>query len=83
MTDFFAAGHAADAILAVLACEALVLVWRGRPVADALAIVLPAVLIVLGLRAALIGAAWPLIALPLALAFPAHLWDLSRRRMRD
>jgi hypothetical protein len=33
----------------------------------------------LGLRAALVGASWPWIALPLAASFPVHLVDLLRR----
>ena len=36
-------------------------------------------LIVLALRAALTGADWPAIALPLALALPVHLFDLRGR----
>ncbi|QHL91946.1 hypothetical protein GVO57_11485 [Sphingomonas changnyeongensis] len=55
--------------------------WRRRrwSAAGALAAVLPGAMFVLGLRAALVGAPWPLIALPLAGALPAHLWDLARR----
>ncbi|OHC94060.1 MAG: hypothetical protein A2792_03095 [Sphingomonadales bacterium RIFCSPHIGHO2_01_FULL_65_20] len=40
-----------------------------------------AVLMMLALRAALTGAAWPWIALPLVLSFPLHLADLQRRGM--
>jgi hypothetical protein len=83
MPDFdwyFASGRAADVMLALLALELLWL-WRVRRAAllTALAVVAPGALIVLGLRGALTGAAWPLIALPLALALPAHLLDLARR----
>ena len=42
----------------------------------------PAALIVLGLRAALVGAPWYWVSLPVALAFPLHLLDL-RNRSRD
>ncbi len=35
----------------------------------------------LGLRAALTGMDWPFISLPLALAFPVHLYELKRRGM--
>jgi hypothetical protein len=45
--------------------------------------VLPGAFLVLALRAALTGAAWPWIALPLALAFPAHLADLAGREPRS
>lgn len=80
IADFFASGHAADAVLAVLALEGLWL-WRARrwgllAVAGLLG---PAVLIVLGLRAALVGAAWWWVALPLALSLPLHLHDLRGR----
>jgi uncharacterized membrane protein YeaQ/YmgE (transglycosylase-associated protein family) len=36
-------------------------------------------LILLAARAAITGADWPMIALPLALSFPVHLADLRRR----
>jgi hypothetical protein len=78
LTDYFASGRAADAILAILVLEWLWLTRRAGA-ATALAAVLPGALIVLGLRGALTGAHWTAIALPLALSFPAHLWDLARR----
>jgi hypothetical protein len=64
----------------VLAIEAVWLNrrrWRWRDIATTLG---PAMLIVLGLRAALVGASWPWIAIPLALSFPLHLADVLRRR---
>lgn len=78
---FFASGHAADLILAVLAAEFAWLVWRGGRALDAALALGPAVLIILALRGALTGADWPLIALPLALSFPVHIADLARRGM--
>lgn len=80
LTQYFASGRAADVILAILALETVWL-WRVRRagLATALAAVLPGALIVVALRGALTGAPWPAIALPLALSFPAHLWDLARR----
>ena len=51
----------------------------GWPLTTALFRLLPGALMVLALRAALIGADWVWIALPLALSFPFHLADLSRR----
>ncbi|MET3827605.1 MULTISPECIES: hypothetical protein [Sphingomonas] len=41
---------------------------------------LPGAMMLLALRAALTGLAWPWIALALAASFPAHLADLARRR---
>lgn len=81
MEQFFASGRAVDVVLAVLLVEALWLKWRGQKWADIVPALLPAVLMMLGLRAALTGMAWPFISLPLALAFPVHIYDLRRRRM--
>lgn len=78
--SMFASGHAADIVLAVLGLEGLWLRfakgWRGRDIAALLG---PAVLIVAGLRAALVGADWWWIALPLAASLPLHLHDLRTR----
>lgn len=73
-------GHAADVMLAVLAAEAawLHLARRWRLIA-VLGLLGPAALMVLGLRAALVGAPWWWIAAPLALSFPLHLMDLRSR----
>ncbi len=77
---FFASGHAADLILGVLLVEA---VWlragRGWSWSRVLGLIGPAALIVLGLRAALTGAQWWWIALPLAASLPLHLMDLRTR----
>ena len=81
MEAFFSSGHAADAVLAVLAAEALWLKWRGNDWGGILAALVPAVLMIVALRAALTGMAWPYVSVPLALAFPVHLYDLHRRRM--
>jgi hypothetical protein len=84
IASLFASGHAADIVLAVLALEALWLRlakgWRGLEIAALLG---PAVLIVLGLRAALVGAAWWWVALPLAASLPLHLHDLRQRLAPD
>ncbi|MFN4239942.1 MAG: hypothetical protein ACK4E5_04790 [Erythrobacter cryptus] len=84
MTWLFASGHAADLILIVLAAEAIWLRrgrgWRWRAIAGLIG---PAVLIVLGLRAALTGAPWWWIALPLAASLPLHLLDLRARLAED
>jgi hypothetical protein len=81
MEEFFASGRAVDVVLAVLAIEGAWLKSRGNLWANIIPALLPAVLMMLGLRAALTGMAWPLISLPLMLAFPVHLYDLHRRRM--
>lgn len=63
-----------------MALEFVWLVTRGRwPVADAALRLLPGALMIMALRSAMVGAGWPLIALPLAVSFPIHLADLRRR----
>lgn len=80
MAWLFASGHAADLILMVLLIEAGWLrLRRGWGWGAILGLLGPAALIVLGLRAALIGAAWWWIALPLAASLPLHLMDLRSR----
>ncbi|MDM7957656.1 hypothetical protein [Blastomonas sp.] len=81
VSALFASGHAADLILIVLAAEFVWLVTRGGKALDVALALGPAVFIVLALRGALTGAAWPLIALPLMLSFPVHIADLWRRGM--
>ena len=82
MQALFDSGHAADIVLAVLLIEAIWLRGRGWAWADLAGLLGPAALIVLGLRAALVGAPWYLIALPVALSLPLHLFDLRRRSGR-
>ncbi len=79
MEALFSSGHAADIVLAALLAEGLWLVWKGWPLRTLVTMLLPAALIVLGLRAALVGAAWPWISLPVALSFPVHLADVFAR----
>lgn len=81
MEEFFASGRAVDVVLAVLAAEAVWLKWRGQQWVDILPALIPAVLMMAALRAALTGMEWPYISLPLAAAFPVHLYDLKRRGM--
>lgn len=80
METLFASGHAADLILGVLGIEA---VWlrlaRRWSLADIAGLLGSAVFIVLGLRAALVGAEWWWVALLLAASLPLHLYDLKAR----
>ncbi len=79
MEGFFASGRAADLILLVLVAELAWLLGRRLSIAEAASAILPGLMLALALRAALTGAAWPWIALPLALSLPFHLMDLGRR----
>lgn len=81
MEEFFTSGRAVDVVLAVLVAEGIWLKWRGQPWAGILPALIPAVLMMAALRAALTGMEWPYISLPLAAAFPVHLYDLKRRGM--
>ena len=81
MEHFFASGRAVDVVLVVLVVEALWLRLRGQKWSDIIPALLPAIFMMLGLRAALTGMAWPFVSIPLALAFPVHLYDLHRRKM--
>lgn len=80
MEWLFASGHAADLILGVLGIEAAWLRlrhgWHWRAIAALLG---PGALMMLGLRAALVGAQWWWIALPLVASLPLHLMDLTDR----
>ncbi len=79
---FFASGHAADAVMAVLVIEGLWLRRRGWSWARIAGLLGPALFIVLGLRAALVGAPWYWVALPLTASLPLHLMDLNSRLAR-
>lgn len=89
MEGFFRSGLAMDLVLAVVVLEAAALVaWyattkRGLHPLDVVGLQLPGVLLMLALRLALTGADLTWLALCLALALPAHLWDLSRRMQRS
>jgi hypothetical protein len=77
MAAVFASGIAADIILVVIALEALWLRLRQRwQLVAILCRLMPGALMMVALRAALTGQAWPWIALPLTLSFPFHLADL-------
>ena len=81
MDEFFASGRAVDLVLIVLLVETIWLKSRGNIWANIVPALLPAVLMMVALRAALTGMAWPFVSIPLALALPVHLYDLRRRKM--
>ena len=89
METLVTSGLVADIVLACLALEAVALVaWRllhgrGPELGDVLALLLPGAFLVLALRFALTGPAWPLVPLMLVGALAAHLHDLSRRLRRS
>ena len=88
MNWLFVSGHAADLILVVLVLEGMILAWhhhrtgRGLALREVLPFLLAGAAFALSLRAALTGAGWMLVALPLMGALAAHLWDLRCRWRR-
>jgi hypothetical protein len=72
-------------VIALMALEALLLLWlrarrrQGPAPADLLGNLAAGLFLLLALRGALVGAAWPWIAASLTAALVAHLYDLSRR----
>lgn len=83
MSELFANGRIIDAVLVLVAAEAvLILAWRrrGGPGAGPLLVTLASgAFLMLALRAALAGAAWFWLALALLGALAAHLTDLWLR----
>ena len=81
MKAFFASGHAVDIVLLFMVLEAVWLIVRGRAALAVIFMLLPGVFMMLALRAALTGADWYWIALPLTVSLPLHLADLRHRRL--
>jgi hypothetical protein len=85
VAELFASGRVVDLIIAFVVLEAILVVafrrWTGRgpSVGGFLACILPGLMLMLALRAALVGADWPWIALCLSAALVGHLTDLYRR----
>jgi hypothetical protein len=86
MQDFFASARVVDVVFIVVLIEVAVLAAaarrgaRTRAMFSACVAVAPGVCLLLALRAALLGADWPWIAVPLTASFPLHLADIWRRR---
>lgn len=80
MTGMLTSAHVVDAILALMGLEAVALAaLRLLPAGAALRLLLPGAGILVALRAALAGAAWPYVPLALLGALAAHLFDLRGR----
>lgn len=85
MIELFSSGQVVDLIIGVMIVEfALLIALRQRygrmpAILDSAVCLLPGLLLLLALRAALLHQSWPTIAFYLVLAFAAHLFDLRRR----
>ena len=80
MESFVSSGLAVDVVLCVVVIELVILCRNGWKFYDALVLLLPAAFILIAVRAAILDTHWIWIVAPLALAFPAHLADLRRRK---
>ncbi len=85
MAEFIQSGRIADLVILCLLLEALLLgayrrrTGRGLGYPDIAALLVPGAMLALALRAALVGAGWGWVAIPLGAALVAHLADLRRR----
>ena len=81
MNGLFASGHAVDFVLAFMVVEAIWLIARQRAALTVFLMLMPGALMLLALRAALIGLPWYWVALPLTVSLPLHLADMRHRRL--
>jgi hypothetical protein len=85
MADLFASGRIIDAILLLVALEAMAIAiyhratGRGVALGDVVWTLASGAALMLALRIALTGGAWTAIAAPLTAALVTHLVDLVRR----
>jgi uncharacterized membrane protein len=79
---FFTSGHAVDLVIAVMAIEALVLIFgKKRGTRTVVLTILPGAAMMLALRAALTGAGWQWVAIWLTVSLPLHLADMRHRKL--
>jgi hypothetical protein len=79
---FFTSGHAVDLVIAVMAVEALVLIFgKKRGARTVVLTILPGAAMMLALRAALTDAGWHWVAIWLTVSLPLHLADLRHRKL--
>lgn len=80
MSWLFASGHAVDLVLVFMLLEGAWLVARRWSVLTVFLMLAPGALMLLALRAALVGLPWYWISLPLTVSLPLHLADVRHRR---
>jgi hypothetical protein len=82
LSTLFTSGHAVDLVLAVMAVEALFLIFaKKRRILTVLLTILPGAAMMLALRAALTGGGWQWVAIWLTVSLPLHLADLRHRKL--
>ena len=85
MAESLTSPHLIDLIVLFALLEGAFLIrWlRGQmPARAVIATILPGLCLMLALRAALAGVAWPWVPAALAVALIAHLWDIKMRWRR-
>ncbi len=88
MNELFASGRIVDLMIGIVILEWIAITvhrartGKGVATLDLLGNLLAGVFLMLALRAALVGMAWPWIAAFLTAALPAHLYDVARRWKR-
>jgi hypothetical protein len=80
VTWLFASGHAVTFVLSFMLVEGIWLVARRWSALTVFLMLAPGALMLLALRAALVGLPWYWIAIPLTVSLPLHLADLRHRR---
>src|SRR5689334_8296994 len=80
---FYTSPHLIDLILLFTVLEGLIIArWRKIPARTAAALLLPGLCLLLALRAAMAGAAWPWVPAALTGALVSHFFDLHERFRR-
>jgi hypothetical protein len=81
--DLLTSPHWIDLIGILVALEGLLIIrWRGLPPMATVRMLLPAVFLLLALRCALAGMAWPWVPAALTVALVVHLWEVAARWRR-
>src|SRR3954471_18869608 len=93
MARLFVSPHLVDLVLAFTLAEAVFLIWRNAakgeapprraiPALSVIVMLLPGICLMVGLRAALAGVAWPWLPVALLASLIAHVADVQRRWSR-
>jgi hypothetical protein len=80
---FYTSPHLIDLILVFTLLEGVILArWRKLPARTVTIMLLPGLCLLLGIRAAMAGAAWPWVPIALTGALVTHFFDLRDRFRR-
>lgn len=80
---FYTSPHLIDLILVFTLLEGVILArWRRLPARTVTVMLLPGLCLLLGIRAAMAGAAWPWVPIALTGALVTHIFDMHDRFRR-